>query len=240
MMPRIAEETRVSAAVWDSARDEARRAELSHWRGAGKWRDENRWRNIGVRSRRRIERLAQTAGLEIWSEPRAMLEWGPGGGANLAAFVDVAKSYYGVDISRRNLDEAARMIGLEGYEGFRPVLISEKPEEALAEIREPIDVFLSTAVFQHFPSRAYGVEVLKVISAVCSPAAIGVIQIRYAEESGEAGETPLADYERRFITANSFGIEEFRSECENAGLEVVSIEPVNPTSRYATYNLRKR
>lgn len=238
-MPDLVEETKVSAAVWDRLKDEDRRAELSHWRGAGKWQDDEKWLNVGVRSRRRLERLAGMLGRELWSKPRTMLEWGPGGGANLFAFRDVVSTYYGVDISQRNLDEARRMIGLEGYGGFRPVLIAETPDEALAAVKEPIDIVLSTAVFQHFPSRAYGAQVLDVLSRLCAPDAIGLIQIRYADAEHAEGEAALADYERRFITATAYGVDSFRAECVRAGFAVQAVDHVNPSSRYATFYLSK-
>ncbi|MFD1703708.1 class I SAM-dependent methyltransferase [Methylopila henanensis] len=236
-MPNLSDETKVSAAVWDRYDDEARRAELSHWRGAGKWADDEKWRNVGVRSRRRLERLAALTGRTLWDRPRAMLEWGPGGGANLFAFRDVAARYYGVDISQRNLDEAQRMIALEGYSGFRPVLVEGEPAEVEAAVTEPIDILLSTAVFQHFPSRAYGLRVLRTMRKLAAPDAIGLIQIRFADDAHAAGEPDLADYARRFVTATAYGIDEFRAACGEAGFAVLKIDHINPNSRYATFYL---
>ena len=238
-MAGIAEQTKAGVEVWNGLEDEVRRAEISHWRGAGKWRDDERWRNIGIRSRRRLERLARDQKVDLWSARRSVLEWGPGGGANLFAFKDVASAYYGVDISERNLAEASRMISAEGFSAFRPVLIRETPEEVRAAVAAPVDVFLSTAVFQHFPSKAYGLQVLKVMSDLAAPGALGLIQIRFEDEATAAPDGDLARYKTHYITATSYRIDAFGAACAEVGLTTVFIDHVNPVSRYATFYLRK-
>ena len=150
---------------------------MSHWR-----RTVGGPRRRGRRSARgpwrSIERAATLIGREV--PTGALLEWGPGGGANLSACAGCFRRLYGVDISGKNLDECARVLAEhDPAPDFRPVLIGDDPTVVSDAINEPIDVFVSTAVFQHFPSREYGVEVLRVVAGLLAPGGLGCVQIRY-------------------------------------------------------------
>lgn len=228
--------------VWDDYRDEDYRRDQSHWRGHGRWADEKKWAAIGEKSLRRLSNLVNYLGLgsEYWCEPKTFLEWGPGGGANLFAMRRFSATYYGVDISKKNLDEASRMIDAEGFNGFRPILLEDDISVVQLSIEEPPDLFLSTAVFQHFPSKAYGAEVLSTIASVVKIRAIGSIQIRY--DNGNERFKPISsveDYERKHITANSYALDEFYQLCNSVGFDVVFVSDIVPSVNYATFFLRR-
>ena len=243
----IARETAVAKQVWEAARDEANRQDQSHWRGIGRWANDKKWLNVGRSTRKKINFLARAigAGPEYWAEPRAALEWGPGGGSNVLALMPFCDTIYGIDISQKNLDECARMLDEEGYTtkndgtGYQPILVGEDPREVWAKVKQPLDVFTSIAVFQHFPSKDYGKQVLLTIREMCGRRAFGVIQIRY--DDGKERFRPitnLAEYEAKHITANSYAIPEFYNLCGECGFEVVMITDVIDRSNSATFGLR--
>ena len=57
------------------------------------------------------------------AETGRMIEWGPGGGANLVCFTEAFNEMYGVDISEANLVECEKQMVNGGSQGFKPVLI---------------------------------------------------------------------------------------------------------------------
>lgn len=231
--------TETITSVWNGYDDETRRQELSHWRGVGKWADDKKWQAVGKRSLQRFQKLRRHTRNKGRVEDLQlnMLEWGPGGGSNAFAFRDVAKAYYGIDISEKNLAETARvMTEKDRGDVFRPVHLQDDPSSITAHIAEPLDAFLSTAVFQHFPTKDYGFDVLKAIRSVCREGALGLIQTRY--DNGEhtyRPNTSVEQYKKRFITATSYGIDEFWALCGDAGFEVQYVSELNFKSHYVTY-----
>lgn len=236
--------------VWNDHSNESYRRDQSHWRGHGRWENDERWRAIGEATVSYLDRVWRG-----WSAPDSLtrvglklrrgvkfaaLEWGPGGGANLHACSSFCTSYYGVDISNKNLEECARMIGEEGRgDVFKPVFLEGDPEDAAARVEEPIDLFVSTAVFQHFPSKEYGARVLKTMRSIAKDGATGVIQIRF--DNGAEKFKPIASieqYAEKHITANSYRIDEFwllLSECRFRPLDVIIS---NTDVNYAYYFFR--
>jgi len=239
---RYRNETAVGAGVWNALTDEARRQELSHWRGIGKWADDTKWLGVGARSFKIIGRILrdQKVHRNFWSEKKTILEWGPGGGSNAFAFRDVAENYYGVDIAEKNLAEAARVVNEGGAGPFRPILLADAPQSVPARLGAPVDLFLSTAVFQHFPSKEYGVEVLKAIADASRPGAFGFIQIRYDDGSKRfRANASVGDYSSRYIVATTYTIEEFWNLCASSGLKVLYVTDLNPKVKYVTFSLVK-
>jgi hypothetical protein len=231
--------TETITSVWNGYDDETRRQELSHWRGIGKWADDRKWQSVGKRSVQRLQQLRRHTRNKgrLQDLQLNMLEWGPGGGSNAFAFRDVAQAYYGIDISEKNLGETARVMTEEGRgDVFRPVHLQDDPATISAHVTEPLDAFLSTAVFQHFPSKEYGADVLKAIRSVCREGALGLIQTRY--DNGDHNFRPnssVEQYEKRFIKATSYRIDEFWALCEDNGFEVLYLGELNAKSHYATY-----
>ena len=130
---------------------------------------------------------------------------------------------------------------MEGYAGFEPVLVEEDLDVVSKAVGGSVDLFLSAAVFQHFPSKAYGGAVLRVLAEVCRPGALGHIQIRFDNNNPKFSPIgSLDDYEARHITANSYALDEFWDLCKRCGFEVLFVSDVITKNNYATFNLRRR
>jgi hypothetical protein len=210
--------------------------DMSHWRGRGRWRDDRVWRSIGARHFAMYEQLCLLA-----RRPRpirSMLEWGPGGGANAVAFAPEVEKFHGVDISAANLDACGRQLESIGFEGWHPVEIdANRPGECLDVVTTPIDFFLSTAVFQHFPGKAYGAEVVRIAHRLLASPGIALIQIRY-DDGSEILQPKRRDYAKNAVTFTSYRIDEFWQIASDAGFEVLSVA-LSPGDCYASYWLRK-
>ncbi|KJF70185.1 class I SAM-dependent methyltransferase [Agrobacterium arsenijevicii] len=223
--------------VWERYEDEEWRQDQSHWRGVGRWKDDKRWQAIGKHTLSKLRATWRLLDRPHFPEPFVALEWGPGGGTNLFAMQRLCRTYYGVDISPSNLAECERMITQEGHSNlFTPVLLTAQPSDILAIVKEPIDVFISTAVFQHFPSKEYGIEVLRAIKAVSKPGTLGVVQIRYDNGNEKFRSiTDLSEYRERHITANSYQIDEFWKILRDTGFSPLMIRDINAQVNYATF-----
>lgn len=93
-------------------------------------------------------------------------------------------TFYGVDISKANLDECTRQCERSALRPFRPILIDpEDPESVPQVVDGPLDAFLSTAVYQHFPSKSYGHRVTRIAGELLRPGGVALIQTRYSEGS---------------------------------------------------------
>ena len=111
--------------VWESHPDEDYRRDMSHWRGHGRSPDDA-GAAIGVATRAAVRGAAAMLGREVPRGP--LLEWGPGGGTNLAAFVGVSSCLYGADLSPRNLAECTRVLGeLDQPPRFTPIVVGDDP-----------------------------------------------------------------------------------------------------------------
>ncbi len=152
----------------------------------------------------------------------------------------LCRSYYGVDISAANLAECSRMISAEGYgDIFKPVLLTDEPETIAGFVKDKIDVFISTAVFQHFPSKDYGIKVLRAVRGVCKLDAVCVVQIRY--DNGNEKFRPISgleEYKEKHITATAYEIDEFWKILRQTGFSPLMVRDINAEVNYATFFFR--
>jgi hypothetical protein len=219
-------------AVWDGHPDEDYRRDMSHWRGHGRWAEE-KWASIGAGTAESIRWAARTLGRKVPRGP--LLEWGPGGGANLVACAGMSQRLYGADISMKNLAECARVLAeLDPRPEFQPILVGDDPMAVAHAISEPIELFVSTAVFQHFPTREYGGEVLRAVAEVAAPGALGCVQIRYDDGTPKYSQKQ-EDYFAKHVTFTSYQLDEFWDLLTGAGLKPLAISAVNSKVNYATY-----
>jgi hypothetical protein len=219
-------------AVWEGHPDEAYRRDMSHWRGHGRWAEET-WASIGAATVASFRRAARTLGREL--PTGAVLEWGPGGGSNLVACAGISQRLYGADISSKNLAECARVLAeLDPAPEFRPILVGEDPTAVAAEIDAPIELFVSTAVFQHFPTREYGVEVLRTVADVLARGALGCVQIRY-DDGTPKYQSKQDDYFAKHVTFTSYQLDEFWDLLKSVGIRPLEISSVNSKVNYATF-----
>lgn len=222
---------------WSASESSDRKRDLSHWRGKGRW-DEEAWLEIGEINYSFFKMLCKISNTPTDSIKR-MLEWGPGGGANVIRFAKNIPVYYGVDISKSNLDECHKQVKNIYSPSFHPILIEPlKPQDCIDKIEGKIDFFLSTAVFQHFPSRAYGIEILKIANNLLHKGKIALIQIRYDNMKLKYKSKTRA-YQRNAITFTSYRIDEFWKICDDIGLEPLSVV-LSTKVNYAYYFLQKK
>ncbi|THV10587.1 methyltransferase domain-containing protein [Rhizobium rhizophilum] len=224
--------------VWNDHNDEEYRKDQSHWRGVGRWVDDAAWQAIGRRSLTRFNRAWMLAGRSADElKDLTLLEWGPGGGTNAFALRDIASVFYGVDISEKNLSESQRMITAEGRpDYFHPILVQGEPSSVLPHVPTRLDGFLSTSVFQHFPSREYGKEVLAAIRAVCKSGAVGFIQIRFDNDNKRyKGIQALHEYEKNHIRATSYPLDSFWSLLSETGFTPLAIDGLADRNNQATF-----
>ena len=206
---------------------------MSHWRGHGRWTDD-KWAAIGAATVASIRRAARALGRDVPTGP--LLEWGPGGGANLVACAGVSQLLYGADISMTNLQECARVLAeLDPSPEFRPILVGEDPASVIDAIDQPIELFVSTAVFQHFPTREYGGDVLRVVTKLLAPGALGCVQIRY-DNGRTKYQQKHDDYFTRHVTFTSYPLDEFWDLIKSVGLHPLDISRVNSKVNYATFS----
>jgi len=217
---------------WSASRDIPVVKDMSHWRGEGRW-DADTWTAIGERHVALFESLPPSS---LDQPITRVLEWGPGGGSNVLAFSHrfPIETFYGVDISAPNLEECARQCASYGFSGFRPIEIDpEVPEAVGHRVDVPLDLFLSTAVYQHFPGKEYGRRVTCVASDLLRPGGLALIQTRYPEGSRRF-RAKHRDYKSHAITFTAYGVAEFWALLIDAGLVPMAVH-LWPETNYAFY-----
>jgi 2-polyprenyl-3-methyl-5-hydroxy-6-metoxy-1,4-benzoquinol methylase len=229
--------------LWDLSRYDERFRDYAHWCGTGRW-NESRWKAYGAENlQRAFGYLSATGGPECVEALRGKtaLEWGCGGGANILSLCGHFSLVYGIDISLATLEECERGMRSRRIDRFRKVHIeSARPETALSGIpAHCVDLAVSFAVFQHFPSPEYALEVLRTMGALLRDGAFGVVQIRYNDGS-EKFRPKKGDYTRNFITMTSFRNGEFEEMIRKADLKPLFSErdPDDPDNH--EYHLFKK
>ena len=81
---------------WNSSDNNVTLRDLSHWRGKGRWSDDSAWKAIGKLHFSMYRELCKLT--EMTDQVHSMIEWGPGGGANVTCFSKEIKTIYGIDI----------------------------------------------------------------------------------------------------------------------------------------------
>ena len=127
-----------------------------------------------------------------------------------------ADEYYGVDIAAHCLIEAAKV-------GAIPVLI-RKPEDVTLDA---VDLFISTATFQHFPGVDYARRVLEIAYNALRPDGLALVQIRIDTSARPAPERPYREVVNHACVFTDFGV-----ELTTAGFTVLFVE------RYGTNDYR--
>ncbi len=227
-------ELKIARKVWDGLEDEQKRQDFSHYQGVGRFAQDADWRGIGEASFATLRELVADS---FWDRAQTALEWGPGGGSNLFALSSQVSHLYGVDISEKNLSECARVLG---DAGFTAIHLEDDLSQVRDAVTRPIDIFISTAVFQHFPSQAFGSDVLGLMADLMAPGAVGLVQIRY--DNGAPKYRPnrgLDEYPDRFITATSYGIDSFASLLQSHGFCRITARDFNAKINYVTFGFQK-
>lgn len=238
------EENRIIADVWENCDNQEYRESFSHWQGSQGFQGEH-WNAVGEKTHAVLSRylpLFSTTFQARWhTNQLAMLEWGPGGGSNLFKFAAQSRLQYAVDLSAKNLGECAARLGDQAAR-FRPLVLSGPPESVQTEVGEPLDLFVSTAVFQHFPSKHYGLEVLACVQALLASGGVGYIQIRYDNGNPIYLPKTIDSYGRSLghAFATSYPLDLFAYILDKLGFEVLSARIEDPNINYAGFVFQKR
>jgi len=227
---------RNAAALWARSTSDELIRDLSHWRGEGRCADEDNWDRLGQRHFKMFEKLCLLA--DVTQPIQSLVEWGPGGGANAVWFCAKVPIFYGVDISPANLAECQRQVESRSLQGFRPILIDiDKLEQCLELVEEPVDFFLSTAVYQHFPAKEYGIRVTELAARLLADEGVALIQIRYDDGSPQL-KAKKRNYEKNVVTFTSYDIHEFWQIAIDVGMVPLAVN-LNPKVAYAYFFLKK-
>ena len=210
-----------------------------HWRGVGIFADDNRWLALG---RKNLELYQQFCGMMgVTRSPRCIVEWGCGGGANAVHFAPLTETYVGIDVARPNLQECAKQLDAAGLPNFKPVLIDvSAPETALEQITQKCDLFLSTYVFEVFPTPEYGLKVLKIARKLLSDGGMAIVQVRFSRVSWSSQPKRFAY--KRYFGSNAYRVETFWDAAEKCGfspqaVRLVLHESLNDNTDYAYFLL---
>jgi SAM-dependent methyltransferase len=215
---------------------------FSHWRGKGPFENDELWLGLG---RAHLELFEKAT---AWSEPdgpiERIVEWGCGGGMNAVQFAPRAREYYGVDISADSLAECAKQCAAVKAESFVPVLIeATDPDGARAQIHGPVDLFISTYVFELIPSPEYGLRLLQLAYDLLRQGGIALVQVRY--HSGRLHElSKRTNYNANLVRMTTYALDELWTACEDIGfypafIKLVPEQPELGEERYAYYVLVK-
>jgi len=227
---------RTAVRFWARSGGDEHIRDLSHWYGEGRWADKDKWDRIGQGHLKMLEKLCLLA--EVTKPIQSMVEWGPGGGLNAVHFCATIPVFYGVDISSANLAECQRQVEARDLKGFIPLLIDiDKLEQCIELVERPVDFFLSTAVYQHFPSKEYGIRVTKLAARLLAPEGVALIQIRYDDGSYRL-RAKKRNYEKNVIFFTSYHVDEFWQIAIDAGLRPLAVRLL-PEVSYAYYFLKK-
>lgn len=150
----------------------------SHWKEASVFADNDLWSAIGKEHLELFERGARMAGFD--REWDRIVDWGCGGGANAVAFAPRTREFIGVDISADSLRQCEREVAAVCDTPFTAISIDVgRPETALAQVRQPCDVFLCFYVFELIPSPEYGERLLRIAHHMLAPGGLALIQVKY-------------------------------------------------------------
>jgi SAM-dependent methyltransferase len=225
-----------------SGEPEIRLEQNAHWRGSGIFTDDKRWLALGLEHLRLYEEFIKLTTLT--SPLKAIVEWGCGGGANAIHLAPKTEKYYGVDISAATLAECSKQLEGAGLPNFVPVLINAaEPEKVTSLIPAASDLFLSTYVFECFPSQEHGLRVLKLAYDLLRPQGMAIIQIKYSTADWKT--KPISwNYQRNLGSMTTYRIEKFWDAAKECGftpkaVTLVTKQPLVTDERYAYFILLK-
>lgn len=205
--------------------------DMSHFYGCGRFSDLDRWHSIGKSNVFHFRDLMLLAGKSNISD---MIEWGVGGGANAFYFANIVQKFYGIDISKQSLIECQKILmKVQNDFDYKLILLTiDNPEQA-NEFIEPVDFFLCTSVYQHFPNPDYADRITKIAYSLLKPNGIALIQIKY-------GESAISEnYPGNFANFMLYPIDKFWVKAAEIGFTPLSIV-LDPSCISAFFYLVKR
>lgn len=137
-----------------------------------------------------------------------MIEWGCGGGSNAIAFADLVDEFIGVDLSPDSLKECSRQLADYNVRYTPHVVTADQPEAILDKLKDPVDFFLCTYVFELLPTERVAEQILKVAHQSLRDGGVAMIQVKYAT-CDPATRSRQFDYRRHLADTTTFRIEQF-------------------------------
>jgi cyclopropane fatty-acyl-phospholipid synthase-like methyltransferase len=198
----------------------------AHWLSSGNY-SKSQWLAMGQERYDVFKERAQDI------PKTSILEWGCGGGSNLAIFRQHFTLYTGVDICRETLDECSKRAEEYGVE-FHPVHIGIKDPEKVLQLLGKHDFFLCTAVFQHLPSPEYCVRILNIAHALLNDGCYALIQFRTPHKLKSVRKKRLAmphDYIDNVARFNLYTVEEFERYVTKTPLQVAGYSGVETSGQ---------
>ena len=203
---------------WNQDTDHVK--DMSHQYKSGRW-NYSEWNALGVTMFIRLTHILNITGNGD-KHQMSLTEFGCGGGANLH-FMQQHSDFHlcGVDISQKTLDAARDglpdSVNLIHYDPADPAaMIDALPYTA--------DIFLSTYVFQHFPSWEYTEEVLKLMTQMIRVDGVFLVQYRFRKAATSGSLFPGGKYEDQFIRAATFDPQELEDLFTMNGFDVMFTE----------------
>lgn len=218
-------------------------AQDAHWKNNGKFKDHQRWLNLGKEHLDLVLNFSSTLNFQL--PVKQIVEWGCGGGANAVHFAPLSEKFIGIDITSESLVECNNQILESGRNNFHPVLINAStPESVLNEQINGVDLFICTYVYELFPSPEYGLTVLKLANKMLKTEGISLIHIRYND--GKKGLRPKRwGYKLHPYGMTTYALEEFWEKSKECGFEPLGIylkphQPLVDDTNYAYFFLKKK
>jgi hypothetical protein len=215
----------------------------SAWEANSHWRDglgDEAWLEVGADHWTIYETFARA--LEL-PNPRTVMEWGAGGGANAVAFAPHAQRFIAADISQESLNECRRQVGATCPTPIETRLIDlARPSQAAAGLTETCDVFLCLYVFELTASTDAVRAILDIAADVLVPGGLALVQTKYHTGEGRTRGRAGVTYDRNMASTTTFAIDEFWQLAADRGLcpRLVTLVPENRLDcRYAYYALTK-
>ncbi len=110
-----------------------------------------------------------------------------------------------------------------------------KPEEVREKAGTKVDFFLCTAVFQHFPTKDYGVRVTRIAHDLLNDDGVALIQTRF-DDGTDRFKPKTSDYQANVTYFTSYPIEEYWAIARDNGFRPLAVI-LKPEVNYAFYLL---
>jgi SAM-dependent methyltransferase len=217
-------------------------SQVSHWRGAGIFADDERWLSLGAAHLDLYGLFTRMLGET--PDLHRVVEWGCGGGANAVHFAPLAGEFIGIEVSPESLAECARQLAKVAAANFRPILIdTAMPDAARSQVPGPCDLFLSTYVFELLPTPEYGLRVLAIAFDLLADGGLAIIQVKFARDNWSSRPKRFG-YRYNFPSMTTYRIEEFWDRARDIGflphaVKLVPEAPLNQNGDYAYFLLQK-
>lgn len=217
-----------TAADWESN---------SHWRGG---LDEGDWARLGTVHLQMFQAFAKALGVS--PNPKAMIDWGCGGGANAVAFAPHVGRLVVADVSAQSVAESIRQVAAVCDTPTVGIEIDiTSPATAAVGLEDQCDLFLCVYVLELAPSQHDALEIVNIAERLLVSGGVALIQIKYHTASRWT-RGRQRQYRRNLANMTTFEIDEFWTAATACGLttKLVTLIPENNLdSRYAYYALHK-